>query len=148
MFKKILVALDGSERALKALDLASDLAEKYNAELFLLHVAERAEYDDLVRQYVADEHIQETPEYIYQEMVVGSFLEDGKARARNKGVKIIHSRAEVGDPAKAIVNYARTEGVEAIFMGTRGLGDIKGLFLGSVARKVTHMADCSVVTVK
>ncbi len=53
-----------------------------------------------------------------------------------------------GDPAQAIAEFARDVGVDAIVMGTRGLGLIKGLLLGSVATKVLHLVDVPAILVK
>jgi len=54
----------------------------------------------------------------------------------------------VGDPAETIARFAREEGVDAIVMGTRGMGLIKALVLGSVATKVIHLVDVPVTLVK
>ena len=53
-----------------------------------------------------------------------------------------------GDPAEMIINYTREKGVDMIVLGSRGLGQIRGVFLGSVSSKVCHAADCTCVTVK
>ncbi|NIO03304.1 MAG: universal stress protein [Proteobacteria bacterium] len=53
-----------------------------------------------------------------------------------------------GDPAERIIEFAREKSVDMIVIGSRGLGPVKGLFLGSVSTKVCHLADCTCVTVK
>jgi len=53
-----------------------------------------------------------------------------------------------GDPAETIARLAKEEGVDGIVMGTRGLGSIKSLVLGSVATKVIHLVDVPVTLVK
>lgn len=55
---------------------------------------------------------------------------------------------DVGDPAHVIAHYARETMCDQIFMGTRGRGEIAGLLLGSVTRKVIHLADIPVLLVK
>ena len=55
---------------------------------------------------------------------------------------------EYGDPAERILDCAKREHVDMIVMGTRGLSDLKGLLMGSVSHKVSHLADCACVTVK
>ncbi len=54
----------------------------------------------------------------------------------------------VGEPAETIAQVAAQEGVEGIVMGTRGLGLVKSLVLGSVATKVIHLAEVPVTLVK
>jgi nucleotide-binding universal stress UspA family protein len=68
--------------------------------------------------------------------------------ARNKGVKDIATRVDDGDPARCIIERAKAEGANLIVLGSRGLGDLEGLFMGSVSHKVSHLAKCSCVTVK
>ena len=55
---------------------------------------------------------------------------------------------EVGDPAAAILEVAKGRKADLIVMGSRGLGDLQGLLLGSVSHKVGHLADRTCITVK
>jgi nucleotide-binding universal stress UspA family protein len=54
----------------------------------------------------------------------------------------------IGDVAKALVEYAEQQGCEAIVMGTRGMGAIGNLVMGSVATKVIHLTKLPVTLVK
>lgn len=54
----------------------------------------------------------------------------------------------VGDAADTIVKYAQEKGCSQIVMGSRGLGAVSGLILGSVATKVIHLTDIPVLLVK
>lgn len=58
------------------------------------------------------------------------------------------SNTAVGDPAETIVTYAEQKACDTIVMGTRGLGRVTGLLLGSVATKVLQLAKVPVVLVK
>ena len=69
-------------------------------------------------------------------------------RVRGKGLTAVEAMERDGDPAKIIAEVANTQRFDAIVMGTRGLSDIRGLILGSVAHKVNHLAKCTVITVK
>jgi nucleotide-binding universal stress UspA family protein len=55
---------------------------------------------------------------------------------------------ETGEPAAAIAAYAKAHGCDEIVMGTRGLGTMQNLMLGSVAAKVVHLVDVPVKLVK
>jgi nucleotide-binding universal stress UspA family protein len=56
--------------------------------------------------------------------------------------------ARAGQVAKTIADVAREEGVGQIVMGTRGLGGVQGLLLGSVATQVIHLAEVPVTLIK
>ncbi|MEE8536041.1 MAG: universal stress protein, partial [Kiloniellales bacterium] len=65
-----------------------------------------------------------------------------------KGVEKIQRTLEDGDPAKAILDCAKRVEANLIVMGSRGLNDLKGLLVGSVSHKVSHLAECTCVTVR
>ena len=74
----------------------------------------------------------------------------GRAReqAKEAGVTTIRTRIAAGDYADAILDAAEDEAAEMIVMGSRGLGQLRGLVQGSVSHKVSQHAHCTVVTVK
>jgi nucleotide-binding universal stress UspA family protein len=74
MVKKILLPLDGSDHAFKALDFASDLAEKYGAVLLVLYVVTKHELPESVRRFAQVEHIEGPPNWIYDEVVAKNVL--------------------------------------------------------------------------
>jgi nucleotide-binding universal stress UspA family protein len=69
-------------------------------------------------------------------------------RARDQGVSAVEGAVKKGQVARTIVTFAETEGADAIIMGSRGLGDVSGLLLGSVSHKVCNMAACTCIVVK
>jgi nucleotide-binding universal stress UspA family protein len=175
--KRILVALDGSEHSDKALDLAADLAAKYDAELVLLHVlpdrplsdAERhmaeVEYlDDIVTsaemqglldtrgdpRLAADRLLAHSATVArrFREAVGRRLLDEERRRAAERGARSIQTVIADGDPASAILARAKDLPADLLVLGSRGLGEIKGLLLGSVSHKVAHLAPCTCVTVK
>jgi len=56
--------------------------------------------------------------------------------------------SKAGQPAEAIAQVARDKSIEHIVMGTRGLGRIQGLVMGSVAMKVIHLAQVPITLIK
>lgn len=56
--------------------------------------------------------------------------------------------SRIGEPGQAITSFAKRTGCKEIVMGTRGLGRVSGLVLGSVATKVIHLAPVPVTLVK
>ena len=147
MSKKILVPIDGSEQAFKAIDIAAELAYNGNVEVVLLNVVGREQIPETIRRFARVEHVDDPPEWKYEQLVAAGVLKAGQQRARSKGIQTIDTRVRHGDPAKAIVEAASDTSIDVIVMGNRGLGSIKGLAIGSVSQKVSHLAPCSVITV-
>lgn len=174
--ERILVALDGSEHSDKALDLASDIAGKHGSELVLLHVVSDKPLSEAERQMAEVEYLDEIASGIdltrpqglmdprvaaqrllqqyggvarrFREAMSSRLMSQAKTRAREKGVRTVQTVVEDGDPASAVLRIAKGLHADMIFMGSRGLGDAKGLLLGSVSHKVTHLAECTCVSVK
>jgi nucleotide-binding universal stress UspA family protein len=177
MIKRALVALDGSDHASKALDLASELARRFEAELVVLHVVsdrplsaaerEMAEVEfhlEIARNFdlrrfsdASGDSRMMTQRLTEQAAETGRrfrfalaerLLDDAAARARQSGVKGVRTLSSEGDPAKAILAAAQEEKADIIVLGRRGLGDLAGLLLGSVSHKVAHLAECACLTVR
>jgi nucleotide-binding universal stress UspA family protein len=150
MIKSILVPVDGSEHANVAVDWASELSVKFGAPLILLHVVREppgAELPEDLRHFAELEQMSLALKSVWTS--IGQEIADkATARAGAKGAKQIETVVEVGDPSRTIVDYAKRRNVDLIVMGRRGLGDVKGLLLGSVSHKVAHLADCACMTVK
>lgn len=153
MFNTILVATDRSEHARKAVTLAADLAEKYGSRLVLTHVAnpKQLSYETLHAAQV--EHVIDGDMLRHRErqtdviMTLGrELLNETRARVRN--IDKVTTRLEEGDPAKRIIEAAKAENADLIILGSRGLGTLQGLMLGSVSHKVTQLAPCTCITVK
>lgn len=139
MYKKILVPVDGSEHALKALAFAIDLAEKYEATLSLLYV---------VTSQVVPDSIGDFRDWVYEREAGAKVISACEERASDRGLKSVETSIQKGQPGQVIVDRARDTNVDLIVMGTRGLSDMQGLLMGSVAHKVSHLAHCTVVTVR
>jgi nucleotide-binding universal stress UspA family protein len=77
-----------------------------------------------------------------------AIAEKARAAASRKGVKKVSVQLIAGNAADSIVAAARKAKADMIVMGSRGFSDIKGLLLGSVSHKVSHLAGCTCVTVK
>jgi nucleotide-binding universal stress UspA family protein len=176
VMQRIVVALDGSGHAEKALDLAADLATKYDAELVLLNVLSDRRLSEAERQMAETEYLGELinapdmpvvlraddPRTVVQQLVRGSsvvahrvrtalgerLMEGADRRAREHGASKIRTILEDGDPAETIVRVAQQRAADMIVMGSRGLGGAKGLLVGSVSHKVGQLAGCTCVTVK
>ncbi len=143
MFQKILVGVDGSEPALKAVSLAAGLSQTYGARLILVHVVQVSAIAEQAINLSATEHLKETPKTI-----MGKLSQEvlGKAReyALNAGVPEDHidSVTTDGDQARQIIQTAKRENTDLIVLGSRGRSRLEGLLLGSVSQKVAALAPC------
>lgn len=140
---RMLVAMDGSEHALRALRHVLDLAARLRepVELHLLNVQPPVTFGSIKR------HVSpETLNAYYQE-------EGAEALAPARKLLVASSlphtdHVAVGPVAESIVHYAREHDCRQIVMGARGLGAMSGLLLGSVALKVLQLSDVPVTLVK
>ena len=148
MTRRILVPLDGSENALKALDFTISIIEKYDDRLTLLYVIPDRDVPDEVKQYMQAEHIKDSPQFSYEEIANDLILGEGERRAKENNISSVKKIIEYGKPSQVIARAAERENVDMIIMGTRGLSDIESITFGSTAHKVMHLANCTVVAIK
>jgi nucleotide-binding universal stress UspA family protein len=146
MFESILVATDGSDHAGKALDIACDLAQKYGSRLTILSVYRHHSMPGSTHSMVGGAEI-EPPDATLGKLA-REITDTARARAREKGVPHVEGLVRRGPPARTIVQVAKERRADAIAMGSRGLGDAEGFFLGSVSHKVSSLAECTCITVK
>jgi nucleotide-binding universal stress UspA family protein len=141
--RTILVAIDGSESSLRALDFAveqANLAPK--AKLHVLTVRPPATTYTAWEVYVTAERIEEIAT-----ARAGDVLDAAKARLKDSGCAFEVEQLE-GETAETITRRADELGCESITMGTHGHGTFGILFMGSVAQRVVHHARLPVTMVK
>ena len=146
MPKQILTAVDGSKASRKALEFASELAVKFDARLHLLHVAQALHQDKTLVLGGAAITVHASPEEL--ERAGRKVVDAARAIAETLGCQQISTDTVSGDPAKQIVKRAEAHGADMIVLGSRGLGDLAGLMLGSVSHKVNQLAPCTCITVR
>lgn len=140
MFERILLAVDGSEHGYKAAHTAADLARTMNSESLRIVVA----YDP-IPPYLGDPNFQQA---------IDSRLNYAKSVLQQAVEVVGDVPAEIstelieGDPAESIIGVARTRDSHVIVMGSRGLGRLAGLLLGSTSQKVVSLAPCPVLIVR
>jgi nucleotide-binding universal stress UspA family protein len=148
MNKRILVAIDGSSHAKKAVEFAGDFASKYDAVVYLLHVVQEARIPEEMKEYMEVEHVKMPPKKGYMETIGKKILEDAKGVLLTHGIKKIEAVLLMGDAPQEIVDFAKKEKMDVIILGNQGLGRIKELLIGTVTHKVFHAAHCTCITVK
>jgi nucleotide-binding universal stress UspA family protein len=140
---KILIAVDGSAHAQRAIEAAVRLqAQTRGLEAILLNVREwPLFYGDLPPARYAEI---ESDQIGHQKEV----LEAALAAARQSGLERVSILAESGEPAAGIARVAQEQGVDQIVIGTHGRGAVGSLLIGSVAQRVVHLAKVPVMLVK
>ena len=128
MFKKILLATDGSTHAEKALEYARDLALRDDAKLIIVHAVPPVPgyVGEPGRQRLISRNVAEG------ERVTGRIVEG----LRKAGLDVIVEVLE-GPPADTILRVIDTRQPDLIVMGSRGHGELTSLLLGSVSHRVT-----------
>lgn len=147
MFKNIVCAVDGSAHALKAAEVASNLAARFGAALTLLTVTREIKVTPQIKRYMELEHLTGEPQYVLDDMT-REIMEAAKRAAAEVGVETVKTEIKVGPPARTIVDFAKRSEADAIVLGSRGLGDVEGALLGSVSHKVANLAAMTVIAVK
>ena len=172
MFKTILVAIDGSDAAHRALETAIELASHHTERLYIVHVhlhgrpaeeLERlAEVEHLVPEVAANLTLSlDAEETGFRDLLsraeheaeVVSKMGDlillrAKEQALEAGVELVETYSATGDYADAILAAIDETGADLVVMGHRGLGRVKRLLLGSVSNKVAQQAGSAVLIVQ
>lgn len=148
MVKKILIPFDGSEHAKRAILFAADIAQKHQSEIFLVHVVRDKDIPSEILDYIESEKIDGGIGKVSAKLISEGIMKAAQKQIQDMGLKIAKSAVFRGDPAEEIIKFAKTNDIDMIVIGSRGLGKIKGLLLGSVSSKVCHLAECTCVTVK
>jgi len=140
---KILVPLDGSELAENALGEALILGKALHAEVTLLHVIQIPE--DVIGEGATRISIDE--QWQAQRGRALRYLTDIRNRPEWSGVAT-QVAVESGNPAEMILDYCQRHDIDRIVMSTRGRTRLKLWALGSVAYKVVHAADRTIVLIR
>jgi nucleotide-binding universal stress UspA family protein len=138
--RKIIASVDGSLESFTAARYSIELARMMNAEIVALHVVQLPEYiSEDVRKRLKDELIAKG------ETALIPVEQAAQASGVHLSVNILSTASSVVD---AICEFARTQSAGMIIMGTRGMGGVAKLMLGSVAAGVVRAAPCPVLVVR
>lgn len=137
--KQIVNPVDGSDHSSRSTDYAIELARLFGAKIILLHC------HDKFPIVMSEPYFQQAVNEINKnsEALVEPFIEKLERAEVDFEVRILE-----GNPGNKIPEVVRIEKVDMIVMGSRGVTDFAGLFLGSVAHQVLHKAECPVFITK
>ena len=173
--KHIFVATDGSDTAMKAIDMAAESAANFDLPLPIFHVLQYARPSAEIARMAEIEHLAQSAskkskvdfqvltghsgdlfsdtrpsgDVVAAVTAIGDeILHRAESRATELGARKVNTMSDQGDPADAILDLATEAEADVIVVGHRGLGRLKTLLLGSVAQKVLQNADCTVISVR
>ncbi len=138
MINRILMAYDGSDPAKKAYDFALDLAQKYQAQVWVLTVSRPPDF----AEDVETEAVLESSRKHHHRL-----LAQLKLQSAGTGLHI-HFEVAVGHPAEQIIYHAEQYQADLIVMGHRGKTFFERWRLGSVSTRVIQYAHCAVTVVR
>ena len=141
MYNRMLVAIDGSKMSNKALKSALQIAKERYSKVGVIHV----EKNVMISENMTTDSIDEIYSKINHE--VDALFDEAKALAEDEDLEI-DTHYVMGDPAVQIVKTAEQGNYQLIVMGSRGLGAIKGIVMGSVSYKVLQLSHCPVLIIK
>ena len=130
MFKTIVLALDGSDAAKKAIPVAAEIAEKEKAKIVIAHVVE----------FIVGKATKEPIRADEKEIRAEIDREAEELSARGIDTRVEVAENVLGGPAHAIIEIADRNSGDMIVTGTRGYGAVAGAMLGSVAQRLLHSA--------
>ncbi|MGW8193722.1 MAG: universal stress protein [Desulforhopalus sp.] len=141
MFNTIVVAVDGSDYASRALVAACDLSQKYSAALHIVHI------NDVHEQFVGvggSSVLIRPDDY---EKAGQKILEEAKQKAESEGCKVETYQLN-GNLGQTVVDKAEELSADLIVLGSKGHSDLAGMLFGSVSHKITHLAKCPCLIVR
>jgi nucleotide-binding universal stress UspA family protein len=142
-WKRICCPIDFSDASRAAMEVASDLARRMGAELWLLHAYPVPGYT------FPDGSVVASPKML-QDLADGAqrHLDEWRRSAEELGVPRVETAKEAGEPAAEIVAFARERGVDLLVLGTHGRTGLEHALMGSIAERVVRKAHCPVLTVR
>ncbi len=151
MFTKILVPLDASELAQRALPLAQGISESSKAAIHVLRVVPRLPELEAGLTgpsiQVAELEINLARQLVESRVTRGmEYVDRVAAQLEKAGIEVATAMLE-GDAAENIVKYTRENGIDLVVMTTHGYGGLKRLFLGSVTDRVIRSCEVPVLVV-
>jgi nucleotide-binding universal stress UspA family protein len=146
MIRKILVPIDGSDHTKKVAETAFDIALKYNAPVYFIHVFSV----DHLTALSSRSHSEPVLENLIDEAEEAAVdvIKEAERFAKDKGVEVAQTYVTQGDPADEILKFLRRKRIDTVVMGSHGAGGVLAVPLGSVCHKVCQSCECACIIVK
>jgi len=153
-YSRILVAIDGSTSSIHTTDYAISIALKNSSQLFVLYVIDAYEYSRLSSSIVlaptfgSEKYLEEKNE---AEKLMNKIRERFRLKVKDN-TKFKEPKTEIIEGVKSvattIMEYAESENINLIIIGSRGRTSFKKLLLGSISSNVMKNAHCAVLVIR
>lgn len=139
LFKKILIATDGSKRTQGAVETGLQIAQQHKSKVHAVYVVDTVTFTSIPMDV--------TWENMYQLLKDEGEEAVNRVKEASQGVDV-ETHVLEGNPAVEITKFAKDNGIDLIVVGTLGKSGIDRILLGSVAEKVVRIAPCPVLVIK
>jgi nucleotide-binding universal stress UspA family protein len=141
-YNRIMIPVDFSKNSPKLLKAATEVAEKFQAELFLVFVVQS--FEDYSGFFVPHMPISQFEDEMMEsaEKKMEAFVSDNLKTSLKYSTEVLK-----GDVAEELTRYASENNVAMIIMGTHGYKGVERVIFGSVAEKVVKTSPCPVLTI-
>ena len=139
LFKKVLIATDGSMRTQSAVATGIEIAKQHKSKIYAVYVVDTVTFTSIPMDV--------TWENMYQLLKDEGEAAVNAVKDQAPGTDV-EGRVLEGNPAVEITKFAAENGVDLIVMGTLGKSGIDRILLGSTAEKVIRIAGCPVLVIK
>jgi nucleotide-binding universal stress UspA family protein len=147
MITSIVVGIDGSDAADRALRMACGIAKQFGAALQIIHTP-RDETVVYAAEAISGFYV--GPNVAHQQLLreaAEKLGEKARAIALQEGLESVEVHIGHGDPARDVLDRAEAVGAELVVTGRRGLGNLGALVLGSTSHQISKNAKCACLTV-
>lgn len=139
MYKRLLLAVDGSENSLRATDEAVKIASLISdCRIEIIYVVDYSKSKNEILHSQGKEELEYT-----RRKILSPIEEKVKSKNIEYKIEILH-----GYPGPTIIEYANKEKVDMVVIGSRGLNSLQEMVLGSVSHKVMKRVNCPALIVK
>lgn len=137
MFETVVIATDGSESVERAVDVALDLARRFDASVHALYIVDSTEVDS-------------SPETLREDLheALETAGEDALDAVKSRSDREVVTAVREGRPAAEIESYAREVDADVVATGTRGRHGEHRFLIGSVAERIVRTCPVPVLTVR
>lgn len=146
MFKTIIIGVDGSDAAIRAVKAACSVADK-TAKLSLVHTPLPDTVAFATGAIAGYQMVSVVPDSEEVQQAAQRIIEDATQAAKDAGCDIAEGIVRHGDPGDSILSVAKELDADLIVTGRRGLGNVAGLLIGSTSQRIAHLATCAILSV-
>ncbi len=149
ILERVVLAVDGSRNAGRAVDFAAALASQFPFEIVVLSVYKHRTYQESSLSLVRTREMPAAPDEVMHSLCEEA-VEWAYERLKEGGIDParIETMVRRGPPARTIVRTVKQQDADTVILGNRGHGDVEGFFLGSVSYKVNALTSSTCITVR